>query len=174
MYRDDIDWTSINAVSQYIHDWANSAFPGRQPKAALTKLVMDEIPEMLTELKENGPSGIGGELADCFILLMDLAVIWQVDLPRAIRDKMALNEKRTWVKDEELGHYQHAEEVLYGFAPSPEQSFQGPGIHEIVGEGVVTRRIFAEPACACDDRKALHFVSKCYCENCGGRIHDDR
>jgi NTP pyrophosphatase (non-canonical NTP hydrolase) len=105
----DPRWGHIRDVADYINAWANHAFPGRAPKAALTKLVMEEIPELLTHLKTEGERGIGQELADCFILLMDLAVIWKVDLPNAIRYKMAMNETRQWTKDAETGHYQHIE-----------------------------------------------------------------
>lgn len=111
------DFRDIRLVAAWINAWADATFPGRKPKAALTKLVMEEIPELLTHLKEKGPEGIGGELADCFILLMDLAVIWKVDLPSAIRDKMEINERRMWRKDE-IGHYHHV-------SLTPEVNFEG-------------------------------------------------
>lgn len=105
----DPRWGHMRDVAEYINAWANQTFPGRAPKAALTKLVMAEIPELLIHLQKEGEEGIGQELADCFILLMDLAVIWKVDLPNAIRSKMAMNESRVWTKDAETGHYQHVE-----------------------------------------------------------------
>lgn len=98
----------IGGLAEYVHDWANSTFPDRQPKAALTKLVMSEIPELLVELQTNGPGPhLEGEWADCLILLLDLAAIWGIEPAEAIMAKMRVNEARTWVKDEELGHYQH-------------------------------------------------------------------
>jgi NTP pyrophosphatase (non-canonical NTP hydrolase) len=103
-----INWDSMADVSAHINEWANRTFKGRKPKAALTKLTMEEIPELLMHLKHHGPNGIGQELADCFILLLDLAVIWKVNLPRAIHDKMQTNERRMWTKDEDLGHWGHA------------------------------------------------------------------
>lgn len=92
----EIDWTSINAVQEEIHRWASQQFPHRTSFEALTKLVMHEVPELLIHEKEKGIDTIGTELADCFILLMDLASIWNVNLPRAIRAKMEINYNRTW------------------------------------------------------------------------------
>lgn len=100
-------WADMGSVQEYIHDWANRTFPDRAPEAALTKLVMEEIPELLAHRKQKGIEGIGGELADAFILLFDLAQIWGVNVTDAIREKMAINQKRTWLKDHALGHYNH-------------------------------------------------------------------
>ena len=107
MLHRDVVWDSMASVSAYVHEWANNTFPGRSPTAALTKLTMEEIPELLMHRKTNGTEGIGQELADCFILLFDLAQIWGVDLPFAIKDKMAVNERRMWSKDRDTGHYNH-------------------------------------------------------------------
>ena len=103
------DWNSIQVAQIAIHEWANKTFPGRAPKASLNKLVMEEIPELLTHLKEHGVEGIGEELADCFILLLDLAEIWGVNLPKAIQRKMLKNVGRGWVKDADTGFYNHVE-----------------------------------------------------------------
>jgi NTP pyrophosphatase (non-canonical NTP hydrolase) len=97
----------IGALAYYIHEWANRTFPGRPPRASLVKLVMEEVPEMLDHLKARGPEGIGPEWADCMILLLDLARIWNIDPGQAIRDKMAINQLRMWKKDEETGFYNH-------------------------------------------------------------------
>jgi len=105
------NWDSITEASLYIHYWADRTFPGRVPERALSKLVMEEIPELLQHRKERGVDSIAGELADCFILLMDLAICWNVDLSQAIRDKMRINERRMWQKDEATGHYHHGIEL---------------------------------------------------------------
>lgn len=104
----DIDWDSMYDVAKYVNEWARRTFPGRKPKASLTKLTMEEIPELLIHLKEKGTDGIGDELADCFILLLDLAYTWDVNLAKAISRKMLVNERRMWTKDEDLGHWNHA------------------------------------------------------------------
>lgn len=103
-------WDSIEEAQRTIHGWANETFPGRQPKAALTKLVMEEIPELLAHLKEQGPEGIGPEVADCFILLLDLAAIWDVDVPQALKAKMLVNARRRWTHDPETHTFNHVKE----------------------------------------------------------------
>lgn len=148
----EVDWDSLACVSAYIHEWANATFPGRAPTATLTKLVMEEIPELLTHRKQNGNAGIGTELADCFILLLDLAQIWGVDLPYAIRDKMQINERRMWVKDTATGHYNHGEP-----------------------EGQLVRYTHTEPACDCAPHEAgstMCIKGKYYCERCLKRIYE--
>lgn len=101
-----LNWDSITEVSLYIHYWAERTFANRNPDASLFKLVLYEIPELLTHKRNRGANGIEGELADCFVLLMDLSVIWNVNLKNAIRDKMQLNERRSWRQDD-AGLYQH-------------------------------------------------------------------
>src|SRR5437764_866984 len=66
------NWDSITETALYIHYWAQRTFPGRNPNASLSKLVLEEIPELLAHKKKDGINNIGAELADCFILLMDL------------------------------------------------------------------------------------------------------
>jgi NTP pyrophosphatase (non-canonical NTP hydrolase) len=95
----DIDWTSIRAVQAEITAWASSRFPHRTDHHAIYKLMVEEIPELAMHLKEHGTIGIGPELADCFILLMDLASLWNVDLVGAIREKMLINYSRQWSMD---------------------------------------------------------------------------
>lgn len=103
----DINWDSFEEVSTYIHEWAQRTFPGRNPKSSVTKLGMEEIPELLIHLKEKGTKDIGQEWADCLILLLDLARIWGINPFEAIRAKMEINERRMWVKEEETGFYNH-------------------------------------------------------------------
>lgn len=104
---DVVNWDSLSDAAKAINGWANRTFPGRGPRSSLTKLNMEEIPELLTHLKEHGPEGIGEEWADCLILLLDLAVIWKIDPAASIKRKMEINNHRMWRKDPELGHYQH-------------------------------------------------------------------
>lgn len=105
--KDKVKWDSMEQASQAINDWANRTFPGRGPKSSINKLGMEELPELLVHLKEKGPDGIGGEWADCMILLLDLARIWGLDPAQAIQTKMEINEHRMWLKDQETGFYNH-------------------------------------------------------------------
>lgn len=108
-YMTNINWTDIRRVQSEITRWAQEEFPHRTDFHALHKLVLEEIPELVTHKKEEGLQGIGLELADCFILLLDLASLWGVDAAAAIQEKMAINYNRTWNKDPETGVMQHIE-----------------------------------------------------------------
>lgn len=79
-----------------IVDWADSISPLRQPKDAVVKLV-SEASELLDAVL-NDPSGVPGELADVFFLLLDLANMHGVDLVGATWAKLDVNRKREWVE----------------------------------------------------------------------------
>jgi NTP pyrophosphatase (non-canonical NTP hydrolase) len=109
-YLWNLDWDSMSVAQKAINDWANKTFPDRVPEASLVKLVMEEIPELLAHRKEKGTEGISGELADCFILLLDLATIWDVDVGTALFQKMSVNIQRQWTHDPATGFYNHIKE----------------------------------------------------------------
>lgn len=70
--------------------WADSVFPERTITNAVSKMVMEEIPEYLTS--QHDPM----ELADVGILLYDIAHLAGIDLHQAIRTKMVINRERSW------------------------------------------------------------------------------
>lgn len=107
----EINWNSLINVQDEIHRWASEQFPHRTDHHAIYKLVVEEIPELMMHKKEKGMMGIGLELADCFILLMDLASMWGINLSDAICYKMLINYNRQWNKDEN-GIMQHAPEQV--------------------------------------------------------------
>lgn len=106
-----VDWNDMRMVQSAITFWANKQFPNRTDHQALSKAVLEEIPELLMHKREYGTEGIGEELADVFILLMDLATLWGVDLPDAIERKMLVNYDRTWHVDAGSGIAQHIGEL---------------------------------------------------------------
>jgi NTP pyrophosphatase (non-canonical NTP hydrolase) len=103
---DEVNWGRFDDVQREITRWADEQFPGRTDHQTLFKLVLHEVPELLTHKKEKGTEGIDTELADCFILLLDLASMWNVNITEAIRAKMELNYSRIWERDAH-GVYQH-------------------------------------------------------------------
>lgn len=104
-----IDYSNytIDGAAEDIKQWADNTFPGRSPVASLSKLVLEEIPELLMHFKEHGTRGIAGEFADTLILLLDLGKIWKIDIGKALGEKMFINERRMWKKDMSTGTYQH-------------------------------------------------------------------
>lgn len=102
----DINWNDMSQVQAEITRWAQEKFPHRTDHHAIHKLMVEEIPEMAMHKKEHGTGTIGTELADCFILLFDLASLWKVDMAHAIFEKMQINYARQWAQDEN-GIMQH-------------------------------------------------------------------
>jgi NTP pyrophosphatase (non-canonical NTP hydrolase) len=103
-----IDWNDIRQVQRHINEWADHTFGyGRDPQASLSKLVLEEIPELLSHKKVRGLEGIDLEFADTLILLLDLADMWGIDVPKALENKMSINHKRRWKLDESTGFYNH-------------------------------------------------------------------
>ncbi len=95
----DIDWNNLRAAQDEITRWATEQFPHRTDHHAIHKLMVEEIPEMAMHKKEKGTEEIGTELADCLILLLDLASLWEVDVVDALRAKMEINYLRKWDQD---------------------------------------------------------------------------
>jgi NTP pyrophosphatase (non-canonical NTP hydrolase) len=110
-----INWDSIKETQDLITKWADENFPNRTAHQALSKLVLEEVPELLHSLK---PSKKGGdiskehleeEFADTLILLFDLASLWNVSIQSGLYRKMEINRQRKWVADA-AGIQHHVEE----------------------------------------------------------------
>lgn len=91
----------VKELQGMISAWANEQFPTRTAHHVLSKLVLKEIPELLT-----GDLNDPDEYADVVILIMDLATLMGVDIAEAVERKMEINKKRRWQRDE-FGLYQH-------------------------------------------------------------------
>lgn len=98
-----IDWNNISEVQAELTRWANGNWPDRTFKQTFDKLVYEEIPELLIHYRLHKTHGIDTELADCFILLMDLATMWNVDLSHAIYSKMQILYDEKWETDPDTG-----------------------------------------------------------------------
>lgn len=95
-------------IGQLIIGWADQVFPDRTITNAISKLVLEEIPEYLNNRTD--PM----ELADLGILVYDIANLAGVDLDSAIRKKMAINKERSWYIDPETGLMKHEKEKPNG------------------------------------------------------------
>ncbi|AXH72351.1 MAG: HNH endonuclease [Caudoviricetes sp.] len=91
----------LTALQDEIAAWADEHYPSRTYHNAMTKLVMEEIPEILRHPSD--PM----EWADAFILLLDAAKLQGVDIAKAVRDKMEINRRRTWAVDPNTGVMRH-------------------------------------------------------------------
>lgn len=76
--------------------WANSTFgnptDGHRP---LAKLV-EEVGELSKAIRQNSEAIIALELADCVIVLSQIAATYDLDLQQFIDQKMTINRNRVW------------------------------------------------------------------------------
>lgn len=93
---------TLDNALQRINDWAKKVIPHRTAEKALTKLVLEELPELLLSENRSDPM----EWADVIILALDGAQLSGVDPVKAIHQKMAINENRAWSTND-LGVTQH-------------------------------------------------------------------
>lgn len=98
----------FDKLSDWIVQWADRELPDRPMRAGLVKLCLDEIPELWRHFRKEGKIS-EGELADCFIILMDIAKRAGIDAMSAVYSKMLVNSERKWQRMED-GTYQHVEE----------------------------------------------------------------
>lgn len=91
-------------VDHEIVEWADSVFPERTVTNAISKLVMEEIPEFL--MAQDDPL----ELADIAIIVSDIAHLKGWDLDEIKRRKMAINRARNWEINPITGLMHHTKE----------------------------------------------------------------
>lgn len=94
----------VEELQARITRWADRVFPDRTAQNALQKLVMEEIPELL-----NGGLNDPLEYGDVLILILDVAHLRGIDAVAAAHAKMAINEKRQWLRDKDTGLMHHVE-----------------------------------------------------------------
>lgn len=93
--------STISALTKDIADWADEYIPDRKPMDTLTKLVMEEIPELLVSDFDEM------EIADAGILMFDLCYLLGVDLTEVMERKMRINRERNWTVNEKTGLLKH-------------------------------------------------------------------
>ena len=82
---------SLHELQQEIADWADTLNPHRTPLSLIAKM-LEELGELIASDRQNDPL----ELADVFILALDLAHIQGVDIADAVIRKMQINRMREW------------------------------------------------------------------------------
>jgi NTP pyrophosphatase (non-canonical NTP hydrolase) len=91
-----------------ITQWQREVFTKATPLSATNHLI-----EEVNELKEDllhGNSKAVYEFADCFLLLFGAASLYgmcYMDICDAINEKMEINKKRKWGKENEQGYVKH-------------------------------------------------------------------
>lgn len=84
---------SLDDLTIEMENWIGSVLPERSPFDTAIKLV-EESSELLHALHHRGD--VATELADCLVLLLDIALLEDVDLQSAFEEKMEINRNRKW------------------------------------------------------------------------------
>jgi hypothetical protein len=83
--------SSIAELQAEIAAWIDPLHPERAPLGIVAKMLA-ELAELIASERMSDPL----ELADVFILALDLATIQGVDVAAAVRLKLEINRQRTW------------------------------------------------------------------------------
>ena len=110
----------LQVIQNQIAQWSSKTFGNnKERKIGIANHLIEEAKEVLDAVNkfELSPANIFhddeetlGQMADCMILLLDLASKFNVstlDLMKAICHKMEINEKREWEGPDEYGCYHH-------------------------------------------------------------------
>jgi NTP pyrophosphatase (non-canonical NTP hydrolase) len=84
--------------------WYRADSPCRQtPRNIAISLALEaaEVLELFQWGEETNRDALAPELADVMLYLLQLAYLTGVDLEQAVRDKLALNYTRRWIRVEE-------------------------------------------------------------------------
>ncbi|TAK12979.1 MAG: nucleotide pyrophosphohydrolase [Anaerolineae bacterium] len=97
---------TIQDLTQRMHDfveskgWYAASSPRPQTPRNLAASLAIEAAEVLEHFQWERPdvdkTELAGELADVGLYLLQLASLCEIDLERAILDKLAVNASRTW------------------------------------------------------------------------------
>ena len=94
---DDLSY-DIREISAHIVEWADTVFPDRTPEGTIKKMI-----EELQELTNNPMDA--WEMADVFILILDLCNMLGFDLAKITRHKMRVNKSRNWMTVDGVMHH---------------------------------------------------------------------
>ncbi len=87
----------IKSMQQTVKDWITTILPSRDPTKTCIKLVTEAAELLDSVANQASPrSAAGEEIADVFILLIDVADQMGVDLEAEFARKMEINKNRTW------------------------------------------------------------------------------
>lgn len=98
---------TIGRMTIEVDDWIGEIHPHRDSFDTAIKL-SGEVSELLHAMHTR-EGNLGEELADCMILLLDIANIRGVDLVDEFYKKMAINRNRKWEKVQ--GALKHIKEL---------------------------------------------------------------
>jgi NTP pyrophosphatase (non-canonical NTP hydrolase) len=95
----------MNVIQKNIGEFSKKNFPVSNACSKFNHLVR-EIDELRNAL-EHSPAQIKSEIADCMILLYDIAEFMGIDAEQEIIAKMEINKNREWGEPDEFGVVEH-------------------------------------------------------------------
>jgi|WetSurMetagenome_2_1015567.scaffolds.fasta_scaffold210874_2 NTP pyrophosphatase (non-canonical NTP hydrolase) len=99
--------TRIQHLQNVISKWSDETF-GKHPnrKNSLANHLKEEVLEVTAAVWADKPTNVKCELADCLILMLDLAAKYQIDasaLLHAAQEKMVQNMNSEWGEPDQYG-----------------------------------------------------------------------
>lgn len=101
-------YDSIKGMQRLVCNWADEALGERTYDQAF-----DKLDEEIEELRDSGVEGRADEMADLFIILLDMAKMANIDIGTAVMNKLEVNRKRRWEKRD--GVFSHIEDTQKTF-----------------------------------------------------------
>lgn len=99
------NWPTSDELAKEIFVWAENTFPERTDSSMFLKMYSETA-----ELIRSGGDPL--EFADLVILLFDYAVRKDINITEAVRQKLEINRRRTWVigSDGTMSHKENSHE----------------------------------------------------------------
>lgn len=87
----------IQHMTEMVSEWIEPLIPRSHRDSMDTCIKLtEEVSELMHAIHHGGD--VAQECADVLVLLLDVALLNDVDLPTAFMEKMAINHKRVWKK----------------------------------------------------------------------------
>jgi len=103
----------IQKLQRDIKQWSDDTFGLGRTGRPIAHHLKKEIDEVIDAIDNSGYNRVKFEIADCFILLLDVAShegISVGEILDASEEKMEINKKRKWGEPDENGVVEHIEE----------------------------------------------------------------
>ena len=89
---------TLSRMTEAVVLWIQDYLPNDKRDSVNTSIKLSEEASELTHAIYSGDGDVGEEIADCIILLLDIAFLNNVDIEEEFWKKMRTNEMRTWNK----------------------------------------------------------------------------
>lgn len=99
----------MRELQERIHEWSDRTFPA-QSGLRLTAHLTEEVQELHQAVASESKAGIADNIADCAILVAEIASHYGFDLAEAVRIKHVVNTTRTFAYDPTKGYDKHIDE----------------------------------------------------------------